>query len=462
MEGSRGDDISIDTAACQQIRQHNCSAEENVLRSSGLYIDTGSVESDLTSSMENIASQNSFLSNKCCIFETPKILFRHNENAYVPFAFSIGPLHHGKPHLIGTEEIKLKYMQDLLSQLKGSDPNRSATILKTLVEDIATLEDVVRQCYAVPVRFSRNEFIKILLVDGCFLVELFRKRASERRLENDPIFTRPCMHAALGYDLFLLENQIPWMVLDRLFSRTTFPSGMLLTQLAVNYFHLDYFARQESEMVMYSMPSTLNHSNHILDLLRNTLVWSAKPQGGGIIGTWTLIPSASSLMEAGVKFKKGGKSNGILNIKFNDGVLEIPPLVIHESSETIFRNMISFEQCYHSCYPSITSYAILLDCLINTPKDIEILCENGIIQNWLNPDEATQIFNNLYNDAYVTKFYYLELCQDINNYCKLRWPRWRAMYVRNHFSSPWAIASQVLAAIIFILSLLQTVFSIKK
>jgi hypothetical protein len=36
------------------------------------------------------------------------------------------------------------------------------------------------------------------------------------------------------------------------------------------------------------------------------------------------------------------------------------------------------------------------------------------------------------------------------------------MYVRNHFSSPWAIASQVFAAIILILAILQTLFTIEK
>ncbi|KAJ0959828.1 hypothetical protein J5N97_000469 [Dioscorea zingiberensis] len=90
--------------------------------------------------------------------------------------------------------------------------------------------------------------------------------------------------------------------------------------------------------------------------------------------------------------------------------------------------MISFEQCYHLCDPRITNYAMLLDILINTPKDIDILCKYGIIKNWLNPEKASQIFDNLYSDTYVTEFYYhLELSQEVNKYCKRRWPRWRAI-----------------------------------
>lgn len=56
-----------------------------------------------------------------------------------------------------------------------------------------------------------------------FLIELFRNHAGESLSENDTIFTRPCLRSALHYDLYLLqllENQIPWMVLDLLLRAT--------------------------------------------------------------------------------------------------------------------------------------------------------------------------------------------------------------------------------------------------
>jgi hypothetical protein len=59
----------------------------------------------LASSFENMMSQNlSILSDKYCIFKVPSILRRHNESAYVPYAFSIGPWHHNKPKLKATEK----------------------------------------------------------------------------------------------------------------------------------------------------------------------------------------------------------------------------------------------------------------------------------------------------------------------------------------------------------------------
>nr|XP_004301660.2 PREDICTED: UPF0481 protein At3g47200-like [Fragaria vesca subsp. vesca] len=466
MEGLARDDSIIDIAAVENglrssMRNGDTAAlpVESSKESSMDNVDVAAVETDLRFCMDNIESGNSLLSTKCCIFVTPKLLFRNNEKAFLPTAFSFGTLHHGKPDLADTQKIKLKYARDLISRVSSWND----TILNDLVKEVASLEEEVRQSYSVPVKFSKDEFVKVLLVDGCFIIELFRKSGADIPiLQDDPIHGRACMLEVVGCDIFLLENQIPWVVLDRLFSKTTLPNGkQSLIELALSSF--EFLGIGALEMETSLIPTTLAQSKHILELLRNLLVGSTMPEGGELDATsWELIPSASSLIEAGVKFKKGNPSNGILDIKFSDGVLEIPTLVIHEATEALFRNLISFEQCYHWCDSRITSYAMLLDILINTPKDMDILCKNGIIQNWLNPEEATEIFNNLYNNTNVDTFYYLELCQEVNKYCRRRWPRWRATYVRNHFSSPWAIASQAFAAVIFVLALLQTVFGIKK
>jgi hypothetical protein len=58
--------------------------------------------------IEDMISYDLFMSPKCCIFKTPIILFRHNEQAYIPNAFSIGPFHHGNLNLKATKNKKLK------------------------------------------------------------------------------------------------------------------------------------------------------------------------------------------------------------------------------------------------------------------------------------------------------------------------------------------------------------------
>jgi hypothetical protein len=74
---------------------------------------------------------------------------------------------------------------------------------------------------------------------------------------------------------------------------------------------------------------------HIVDLDRKLSTLSIEDKEERI-GGWEPLPSATSLVEAGIKFKRAMSSQNILDIKFVDGKLEIPPLVIHEVTETAF------------------------------------------------------------------------------------------------------------------------------
>lgn len=60
----------------------------------------------------------------------------------------------------------------------------------------------------------------MMILDGCFLLELFRKfKALELDINhniNGPIFNMDCMLKFLCHDTLLLENQLPWFILERL------------------------------------------------------------------------------------------------------------------------------------------------------------------------------------------------------------------------------------------------------
>ncbi|PRQ54228.1 hypothetical protein RchiOBHm_Chr2g0175191 [Rosa chinensis] len=82
------------------------------------------------------------------------------------------------------------------------------------------------------------------------------------------------------------------------------------------------------------------------------------------------------------------------------------------------RNLMAFEQCYHSCAHMITSYAVLMDNLIDTNKDVDLLCEKDILANWLSADDASKFFNALYTDTTVIDFAYQDLCGEVHKYHK--------------------------------------------
>ncbi|KAK1568930.1 hypothetical protein Q3G72_030560 [Acer saccharum] len=411
------------------------------------------IESEETA-FENLMSGNFIMSPNCCIFKTPKILYRHNEKAYEPNAFSIGPFHYGKDQLKPAQKIKLKYLQGLLSR----SIRQKEQLLRQLIASIREVEGQARECYAGSIEFGVEEFVQILVLDGCFIVELLRKDFNEvPRDPDDPIFSMSCLLQFLSHDLILLENQIPWLVLDHLFSLTMVPGGKSLIQLTVEFFGNIFSSNQPS---INPVEFENQEIRHILDLLRLSLLSPfEKEQSNAQHFGWQTLPCATSIKAAGIKFKRVSSSS-ILDIRFSNGVLEIPPLLIQETTETILRNLISYEQCYPNCQPRITSYAKLMDNLIDSTRDMDILCESDVIDNWLNPDDATQFFNRLHNDAYMKMFYYNELCSRVNDHCKRWWPRWRTFYMDNYFGTPWAVVSQVVAAIFLILSFLQTFYTI--
>ncbi|KAF9666253.1 hypothetical protein SADUNF_Sadunf16G0210400 [Salix dunnii] len=408
----------------------------------------------LTYSIKSMMSQNLIMSDKCCIFRVPHILRRHRESAYMPNAFSIGPWHSDHPPTKSTEKIKLKYLKNLLSR-----ESKSGVTLKELVKSTREIEKEARSCYAEPIDVAVEDFVRILVIDGCFLIELFRKYNDDSlREKDDPIFNISCMMQYLYHDLILVENQIPWLVLEHLFNKTsakqsTQAKETTLTRLALKFLGTIFSFNQPNTNILY------DGKKHLLDLLRNWLVKSSGKDDDVDTG-WEPIPTATDLVEAGIKLKVSDRKQRILDITFNSGSLEIPSLLIHETTEDTIRNLISYEQCSPKCTARITSYAVLLDNLINTTKDMDILTSSGIITNWLNPEEAMQFFNKLYHDSYWKEYYYVELHQKVNKYYQRRWPRWRALLMRNYFGTPWAIVSIFAAATLLILTVVQTIFTI--
>ncbi|KAB1223897.1 hypothetical protein CJ030_MR2G023346 [Morella rubra] len=138
-------------------------------------------------------SHDLLMSPKCCIFRVPiTVLYRQNKEAFTPDAFSIGPLHHGHHNLKATKQIKFKYLQCLMA--RSFSPERRKTGLKDLISAVQDLERDARDYYAEPIRFTPKEFVKMLVIDSCFIIELFRKDAYEElREKDDPIFFMSCM-----------------------------------------------------------------------------------------------------------------------------------------------------------------------------------------------------------------------------------------------------------------------------
>lgn len=151
-----------------------------------------------------------------------------------------------------------------------------------------------------------------------------------------------------------------------------------------------------------------------------------------------------------------------MDITFVNGVLKLPPLNISDKSESIVRNLIAYEQSYLKDHPKyVTDYTFFMHCLIRSTKDVEILRRHGIISNFLGSDDMIYLmFNRLGKNVVISSdFFYSHVFESVNRHCRLQRRRWTTKQ-KKYFNSPWAMISFIGAAILLLLTFIQTVFSV--
>ncbi|KAB1217341.1 hypothetical protein CJ030_MR4G020980 [Morella rubra] len=426
-------------------------------------------DESMVSSMQRKLRKKSPTSSQCSIFRVHKRLRMPNEKVFTPHLVSIGPFHHGTDELQPMEEIKQWYLHGLLNRRPTKE-----TSLECFVEVIGSVEQACRECYSEKFSYCREKFIEMMVVDGCFTIEFFRKvKEAVLREKEDPVFTTSWMVWEIVSDLLLLENQLPWRVLDLLFNLTKTnddEAGDSLLNLVAFSFNL------------YALPMTRDFPDlrdtpyshrHLLDFLRNYLlsfrdIERVPDQKREPIPSvtervpyekWDPIPSVTELLQAGVRFQTGD-ANNLLDVTFKDGVMVIPPVTIRENTESLFRNLIAFEQFDPSTSYEFTSFAVLLDNLINTNSDIVFLRQRGILHIFSRTEDTEHLVNRLCKDKWFFVSSYFKLHKDVNAYYNRRRHRWQAILKRDYFNNPWTSMSVVAASLILGLTLLQTMYSV--
>jgi len=124
---------------------------------------------------------------------------------------------------------------------------------------------------------------------------------------------------------------------------------------------------------------------------------------------------------------------------------------------------MAFEQCHYQSDHYVTDYICVLDFLIETDKDVDLLVRKGILVNTLGDSNAVATWvNKLSYQIYRSEMNsnYCRLCEKLNTFYKIRCHRWNATLRRDYFSTPWRIASTIAAIILLVLTFIQTICSI--
>ena len=368
---------------------------------------------------------------ECCIYRVPKRLRQINNEAYTPKLMSIGPFHHGKDELKEMEMLKVRYFKDFCY--------RTGKCQKDLASVIEDNEVKIRHCYAENFDISSEDFVKMVLLDSTFIIELFLSAdaGGGGEYENDYISSKPWLSYNIAEDLILLENQLPLFTLEELhnqFSRSEKNYYISFLELACGYLKCDDNKEVHAEKEV----------KHFTDLKRYYYCPSDLKTGQVLSDLY----NATKLYEAGVIFKMV-ENERLLDIKFHQPLhlekcpcfncswllnclpclkwfrclertqtfLEVPCLQVEDSTECLFRNLMALEQCHYPLEAYICNYFTLLDYLIDTREDVELLVEKKIIVNLLGSNEAVaEIVNRLALQIVDTGSCYSALANQLNHH----------------------------------------------
>ncbi|KAL6323982.1 hypothetical protein AAG906_006253 [Vitis piasezkii] len=391
---------------------------------------------------------------------------------YEPRVISIGPYHHGKPHLHPGEMIK-----PLCARTFLADRNQD---IEVLYKNIKSNIEAVRNCYDWS---STNEYDDealawMMLLDGCFLLQFLRRTddmISPSTVDMSDVL-RNHQICFVEHYLFMLENQLPFGVLKLIFEEANF-HGALTMEETTKIFITPNGTQLEPED---KKPS------HLLNLLRSALLGrqpekkgksshkksSSFQEGkGGLCcrwkkgkqrGIWQSFRHIKELKAAGI-YLKPSRTCFLRDISFKSyffGYLKLPPITIDDFTKTKFLNMVAYEMCPDAPDDyAVTSYVCFLYDFIDDADDVKELRSKHILHNLLGSDEdVAHIFNEIGNGLVDPEIYGHAKARIQKHYNK-RVNTWIAEALHGHFRSPWTFMALIAAVLILILTGVQTYYA---
>ncbi|XVF79538.1 hypothetical protein PTKIN_Ptkin14bG0231100 [Pterospermum kingtungense] len=280
---------------------------------------------------------------------------------------------------------------------------------------------------------SDRDFIDRILRDAAFVIELFLRDYKKEITRDENDFFEKWKNHVIQKDLMYISNQLPFFILKDIYDRAFATADDFV---APDFIHLTchFFRRTEYRLK------------------------ADKEQG-------EYLYSAALLREAGVKFKVDA-SRTLCDVTFNEriGELIIPTLVIDDSTEKFFLNLMTWEQMHY--YPHeiyVCNYVFLMAYLMRSAEDVDLLIRRGYIINQLRSNKAVvSLFNNLrlHSGIKVEKNHFSVLFWKINAYNAIPRHGWMATLRLQYFSNPWSSLATVAAVILLPLTLIQTICSV--
>ncbi|KAK8447787.1 hypothetical protein SEVIR_8G154100v4 [Setaria viridis] len=402
-----------------------------------------------------------------CIFRVPPRFRTVHGGVYKPQTVALGPFHHGDPDLAPMEAHKRRAVARLLRRA-----GRTLADLAASVEEVAEdLEDAYAGLGGEWRGENRGRFLEMMVADGCFLLEVMRRRSGDYATA-DPVFSRHAVgHIApfVQRDMLMVENQLPLLLLHRI---AAVEGGEASDESSINREILKFLGVGAGDA--RAGPSPTMVVLHPLDLYRRSLfgtLYNHKKEALADPSTVARAAprSAQRLWEAGVRFRC---RPGVLDdIEFDNGRrrLEMPEVALDDSTEYKFHNMMAFEALHGggATGNDVTAFVLFMRDMVDSAGDVALLAREGILWHDLAGGDAAVagLFDGLTRDVAKTGESRLCAVRDrVERYCNESWrvfvfESW-AKLRNTYFTSLWASVALTVSVFLLITDVMQTAYAV--
>ncbi|CAL4979575.1 unnamed protein product [Urochloa decumbens] len=449
----------------------------------------------LTQQQEDAAAkeQHRIMVTTHCVSRVPGHLRATNPDTYTPGLVAIGPLHakDAERRLRRGNRLKMAYLNSLISR-GHPDASGHLAVIQGYVRLVAAREREARAMYAAEDvdNIPAEDFIQMLVLDGCFILEHLVNFATGR--EEASLHAIPFGPAQLSVDLVLAENQIPFFVLADLIGAGQ--KGRDMTDVlpragdVCHILHLLHSTvsaartRWEPPQLLLSLPLLLM-APLLYPILPDDCKWSARY---GPVS----VPSASDMKWLGVRLKKadgggGGGGSGKasdsivsvlgpvpLAVKLDrHGVLRLGQLKIEFRTVPLLFNLIAFENSAEVRAGNVLAYTWFMAIMVQSAEDAAVLVEAEMVRGGAAGNETNADVVRFFRHVSAACEGALEL--EVSYLGEtLQWFKGRTQHPlfakrladmqRYYITVPWRIVTAFGTVITTVLGILQAVTSFKQ
>ncbi|CAL5065279.1 unnamed protein product [Urochloa decumbens] len=413
-------------------------------------------------------------------------------------AVAIGPFRRGDRGLPFPDDAKLPFMRYLQDQC-GLDVDGYVAALSLergrLRDEFAAGGDGDGGDTGAALLDDEDRFLEMLLLDSCFLLVVSMMlskagtggdadsvaRAASINRDYFILHMAVAQHADdIKLDMLVLENQVPFAAVKLLAASCP---GLRLRH-SVEELVLGCFddicpkrARRDGDPAVAAGAEFFHHVLHLFH-------WSRVPKDKYCVLSTTrkllkikkeserLFPCAMELRRSAVWFRQAAPSpsSGELDMRFwrhtasPVAVMSVPCLHVHEYTAAVLHNLVAFEKHFYWAHGAcVTVHVARMEGLVRCPQDAAMLRRRGVLASTRRTDgELVALFRELGEETVGARLpdEYGEMLEAVARHRGRRVSCWCGGFVLHFFPSPWvAVSLAAAAALIFVPSMLQTVYT---